>query len=205
MCIRNPSASHAQASRTLGRRGEPSGPPQYRRKLAPRLASFDYVGPYAYHLVLSTYGAVPLLASTNVVRTCLSRLQDVSERHGFQVLAYCFMPTHLHLLILGGENSRLLPFVKHFKQTSSHDCRGDASQLWQRSFYDRTLRREEDLEEVARYIWDNPVRAGLVDDWERFPFSGPFGADLKVRPYEETGGRRGTAQARPHGRGPERD
>jgi putative transposase len=95
------------------------------------------------------------------------------------------MPTHLHLLILGNEKSRLLPFVKYFKQTSSFDCRGDTSQLWQRSFYDRTLRAEEGLEDVARYIWGNPVRAGMVDEWEKFSFSGPFGADLKVRPYEE--------------------
>ena len=101
------------------------------------------------------------------------------------MLAYCFMPTHFHLLILGSENSRLLPFVRHFKQTTSFDCGGEAPQLWQRSFYDRVLRVEEDLEDVARYIWGNPVRAGIVDDWERFPFSGPFGADLKVRPYEE--------------------
>jgi hypothetical protein len=58
-------------------------------------------------------------------------------------------------------------------------------QLWQRSFYDRVLRVQGDLEDVARYIWGNPVRAGIVDDWDKFPFSGPFGADLKVRPYEE--------------------
>jgi len=96
------------------------------------------------------------------------------------------MPSHLHLLIQGSQGSRLLPFVKYFKQTSSFDCRGETTRLWQRSFYDRVLRVEEDLEGVARYIWGNPVRAGIVDDSERFPFSGPFGADLKVRPYEES-------------------
>jgi putative transposase len=95
------------------------------------------------------------------------------------------MPTHLHLLVVGSESSRLLPFMKRFKQTSSFDCRGEAPQLWQRSFYDRTLRAEEDLEHVARYICGNPVRAGMADEWEKFPFSGPFGADLKVRPYED--------------------
>jgi len=135
--------------------------------------------------VLSTYKELPLLATADVVETCLRRLREASEHHGFQVMAYCFMPTHLHLLIVGSEDSQLLPFVKHFKQTTSFDCGGDATQLWQRSFYDRVLRVEEDLEDVARYIWGNPVRAGIVDDWERFPFSGPFGADLKVRPYAE--------------------
>jgi len=136
-------------------------------------------------MVFSTCRQLPLLAIADVVETCLHRLGEASERHAFQVLAYCFMPTHLHLLIVGSEDSHLLAFVKHFKQTTSFDCAGEVPQLWQRSFYDRVLREEEDLEDVARYIWGNPVRAGMVDDWEKSPFSGPFGADLKVRPYEE--------------------
>jgi len=191
MSTRSGLALSQSVNRAPSRRGGPSGPPEllgpppYRRKLAPRLATFDYTGPYAYHLVLSTYKELPLLATADVVETCLRRLREASERRGFQVLAYCFMPTHLHLLIVGSEDSRLLPFVKHFKQTTSFDCSGEAPQLWQPSFYDRVLRVEEDLEDIARYIWGNPVRAGMVDDWEKFPFSGPFGADLKVRPYEE--------------------
>jgi REP element-mobilizing transposase RayT len=106
------------------------------------------------------------------------------------------MPTHLHLLVQGGDGSRLLPFVKYFKQGSSFDCRGEAPRLWQRSFYERVLRVEEDLEVAARYVWGNPVRAGIVDDWGKYPFPGPSGADLppeadpplagKVRPYEES-------------------
>ena len=126
-----------------------------------------------------------MLDKPSVVEPCLERFFQASERHGFRVLAYCFMPTHLHLLIVGSEDSRLLPFMKHFKQTSSFDCRGEAPQLWQRSFYDRVLRVEDDLEVAADYIWENPVRAGMVNEREKFPFSGPFGADLKVRPYEE--------------------
>ena len=191
MCTASGVAANHHTNRAPGRRGGPSGPPEpsappaYRRKLAPRLATFDYTGPYAYHLVLSTYKELPLLASADVVESCLDRLQQAAGRHRFQVLAYCFMPTHLHLLILGSDGSRLLPFVKYFKQGSSFDCRGEAPQLWQRSFYDRVLRVEEDLEGVARYVWGNPVRAGIADDWEKYPFSGPFGADLKVRPYED--------------------
>ena len=185
MSIRSASAPTQDAGRAPSRRGEPLGPPPHRRKLAPRLVTFEYTGPYVYHLVRSTYKGLPLLDKPDVVRPCLERLLQASERHGFQVRAYCFMPTHLHLLILGSDGSRLLTFVKYFKQGSSFDCREEAPQLWQRSFYDRVLRVEEDLESVARYVWSNPVRAGIVDDWEEFPFSGPFGADLKVRPYED--------------------
>jgi hypothetical protein len=44
--------------------------------------------------------------------------------------------------------------------------------LWQWSFYDRVIRREEDVSALARYIVENPRRAGLTQDGERWPFAG---------------------------------
>jgi REP element-mobilizing transposase RayT len=41
--------------------------------------------------------------------------------------------------------------------------------LWQRGFHDRAVRREEDLQAVARYIVANPLRAGLVRRVHDYP------------------------------------
>ncbi len=84
------------------------------------------------------------------------------------------MPDHLHILVAGGEKSSLTKLVKRFKQTSSyHYMGGGRSRLWQRSYYDHVLRCEEDVVEVARYIWENPIRKGLVETVRDYPFSGP--------------------------------
>ena len=65
--------------------------------------------------------------------------------------------------------------MRFFKQLSGHAYKRSTGQpLWQISYYDRVLRREEDMEDVARYIWANPVRAGLVSDAGSYPFAGPF-------------------------------
>jgi REP element-mobilizing transposase RayT len=84
------------------------------------------------------------------------------------------MPDHLHLLLSGEQDSSLADFVRHFKQLSGYRYKReyDAS-LWQISYYDHVLRRDEDLPTVARYIWENPVRAGLVQERGRYPFFGP--------------------------------
>jgi len=34
------------------------------------------------------------------------------------------------------------------------------------------LRKEEDLEETSKYIVNNPVRRGIVKEWDQYPFSG---------------------------------
>ena len=44
--------------------------------------------------------------------------------------------------------------------------------LWQRYGFERTLRRDESTLSVARYILENPVRAGLAASAEDYPFLG---------------------------------
>jgi len=44
--------------------------------------------------------------------------------------------------------------------------------LWQKGYYEHVLRDEEDSKEIAFYIIANPVRAGLVQSPDDYPFSG---------------------------------
>ena len=45
--------------------------------------------------------------------------------------------------------------------------------LWQKSFYDHVVRKEENLNSVAEYIFNNPVRKGMVENYDDYPFLGP--------------------------------
>jgi putative transposase len=109
------------------------------------------------------------------VRFSIKTLHEKAAGHGFEVLAYCFMPNHVHLLVVGLiETSRLQPFVQQFKQITGFAFKQEhGAPLWHRSYHDRVLRRDEDLPAVAAYIWGNPVRAGLVESVEEYPYSGP--------------------------------
>ena len=44
--------------------------------------------------------------------------------------------------------------------------------LWQRSFHDHILRRNENIVSALWYLFNNPVRAGLVSEWTEYPWSG---------------------------------
>jgi putative transposase len=100
-------------------------------------------------------------------------LEDAARNAGFRLLAYCFMPDHLHLLVEGSEGSDLAQFMKEFKQASSFDYKRRTERpLWQRSYYDHVLRGPDDLRCALDYILENAVRAGLVDKPGAYPFSG---------------------------------
>jgi putative transposase len=89
-------------------------------------------------------------------------------------IAYCFMPDHMHLLIEGqSEASDALAFVHRAKQLSGYEfSKMFGRTLWQPSFNDHILRDDEATLSVARYIFENPVRAGLVKNPEDYPFLG---------------------------------
>jgi len=127
-------------------------------------------------VTLNTQRRARFLRGQDFVGLCEEELGKAAERHHFVILAYCFMPDHLHVLLQGTQDSRLIPFVQRFKQATGYRFKErTGTTLWQRSFYDHVLRSEEDMDQVAEYIWNNPVRAGLVQDRDSYPFWGPRG------------------------------
>lgn len=152
----------------------------YVRKTSPRLHDFEYAGPYTYFVTCSTYQKRPYFNEKATVDMVLPVLRYGGEQNSFSIYIYCFMPRHLHLLLGGSDNSKLSQFMKTFKQRSSFTFRkefGDV--LWQRSYYDHVLRKDEALKNVALYILNNPIRAGLASDYKIYPFSGSFVFDTK--------------------------
>jgi REP element-mobilizing transposase RayT len=81
------------------------------------------------------------------------------------------MPDHIHLLL---QDKDIVDFVRLFKgrMTPKAFAIEPGRRLWQRGFYDHALRKEESLEVVALYIWENPVRTGMVDDPAKYAWSG---------------------------------
>lgn len=145
-----------------------------RLRKSPRLADFSYQGSFVYNLTFVTRKRQPFFRSADVVQTCLDALTMACERYGIGTIAFCFMPDHLHLLLAGRDGSSLGHFARHFKQLSGyHFKRTHGAGLWQISYYDHVVRREEDVQQIAAYIWDNPLRAGLVENRLDYSYSGP--------------------------------
>jgi putative transposase len=141
---------------------------------SPRLADFEYHGTHAYSVTLVTTLRRPLFTERSNSAEGERFLGIAAGKYGFKVMAYCFMPDHLHLLVAGDEWSSLPDFMRHFKQLSGYHYKQRTGQrLWQTSYWDHVLRFEEALEDVARYIWGNPVRAGIVTDHRDYEASGP--------------------------------
>lgn len=140
----------------------------------PRIAEFDYVGLYRYFLTICTFERARVFVQPDLVAPVLEQFRRLAGRDGFALFAYCFMPDHLHLLVEGTqETSDLRRFVFTAKQSSGFTYkRAVGRRLWQEGYYDHVLRDEEATIVKARYIVENPVRAGFARTIQEYPFSG---------------------------------
>jgi REP element-mobilizing transposase RayT len=68
------------------------------------------------------------------------------------------MPDHLHWLMVLG-NDALPEVVRLLKGRSA---RAIGQPVWQANYHDHAMRKEDDLQKMARYIVANPLRANLV-------------------------------------------
>jgi putative transposase len=141
-----------------------------------RLPKQHYLGRRCYFLTLCAPDRIPYFRSARAARWLLESLQQIAAQQSFTLNAYCLMPDHLHVLLQGDSpTSDLLCFVKMFKHKTTFYFRLKAGKtLWQISFFDHVLRTAEDLSKTTEYILLNPVRAGLVQRAEDYPYSAFF-------------------------------
>ena len=139
-----------------------------------RLAGVSYVGYQRYFLTACTAARHPAFASPPVTEGCLWQLRQSADAHAFAIAAYCFMPDHLHVVVYAtSDASDLCAFVVHYKKLTGYEySRRWGRRLWQPGYYDRVLRDDESTEAVARYVLENPVRAGLAKRLGEYRFSG---------------------------------
>jgi len=156
-----------------------------RRRNSYRLAGHDYADPsYAYFVTLSAQiktvkgGSVdparPFTSCPSLAAQAVESLTYYRRQGKWLLFAYCLMPDHLHLLVTpeGGVNLSIVLGQYESFVTRSAWGYGIVGALWQRSFHDHILRKQEAAAEVVAYILNNPVRGGLVEQWEDWPWCG---------------------------------
>jgi putative transposase len=149
-----------------------------------RLPRDQYTGTKTYFVTICCEDRRPIFLDANRAKTALDALKRVSEAMGFLVHAYCLMPDHAHFLVEArSATSNLIKFVAQWKQSTGFAFRQELPRrFWQRRFYDHILRRPEDSDAVAWYIWMNPVRKGIVAEASQYPFSGSFTVEWPKNP-----------------------
>jgi putative transposase len=102
----------------------------------------------------------------------LETLQQYRREGNYKLHAFVVMPDQIHLL-LTPQGITIERAVGLIKGGFSHRM-GSKFPVWQRGFTDHRIRDRNDFETRRNYIHQNPVRAGIVELCDSYPYSSAY-------------------------------
>lgn len=138
-----------------------------------------------YFFTVVTYRRIKLFRN-ELARRCLREaIEKTQSRRPFEIVAFCLLFDHLHCVwkLPQGDSDFSIRwssikgiFSREYmraKQNHVPLSRADKGELciWQKRFWEHQIRNERDLQKHVDYIHYNPVKHGLSESVEDWPWS----------------------------------
>ena len=142
-----------------------------------------------YHFAWSTHCRVALIRR-DYRPELLKIINEEAKKCGGWPIRHNAMPDHVHLLVRLPPTVRASDFIGQVKGATSHrvneEIKPSFKLLWQEGYGVLTLRQDEEVEKVSRYIDDQEVhhRAGRLSDLLERTAGGEDRPDSDVSPPE---------------------
>ena len=101
-------------------------------------------------------------------------IKQERQKYYFKLHEFVIMPDHYHLILTPPIRFTVSDTLHHINgvfSTQYNKATYQKGRVIQPNFYDHVIRDEKDYEIKANYIYNNPVRAGLVKQAEDYPWS----------------------------------
>lgn len=136
-------------------------------------------GTYFFTLALQNRTSEILIEKIELFKEAI---HTVKLEHPFNMKAYVILPDHLHTLWELPEDDfnysvRWQKIKTRFSKAIINSgivlnkTKHNEYDLWQRRFWEHTVRDQQDFENHVNYIHYNPIKHGLVDKLEDWPYS----------------------------------
>ena len=150
------------------------------QRRSPRSPVHDYFLPGAYYVTICLHDRRPFLQNATLQDILETTWQELPQRFpGIILDEFVVMPDHVHFIlwltsdsregltvsdVVGAYKSITAKAALSFLRSKGYSYR---SQFWQRSFNDRVLRNEKEVEQKREYIRNNPMKARLKESgWD---------------------------------------
>ena len=147
--------------------------PEIHHRQSIRLQGYDYTNEGIYFVTICCYQRQHLFGEIdngemkiNLIGQIVSALWQKIPQHfpNVELDGFILMPDHLHGIIIiseSKEKSSLANIIQNFKSISSRKINRITKtygiSIWQRNYYERIVRTEQELTNLYEYIKNNPA------------------------------------------------
>ncbi|MFA6981150.1 MAG: transposase [Ignavibacteriaceae bacterium] len=114
------------------------------------------------------------LSDERIAKICQCTIHYYDENQ-YKLICYCIMPNHIHLIFkLIPNNKGISKIMQSIKRTSASESNKVLDRegiFWQAESFDRLIRDDKELYFTINYVLENPVKAGLIDAWEKWRYT----------------------------------
>jgi putative transposase len=131
---------------------------------------------HPYHAWNRANRRQPIFLKDKDYTAFLNLLVEAKSHADVDILAFCIMPNHWHLVLRQEEEDRISRYMQWLmgrhasRYHADYGLRG-TGHLYQDRFKSRVVNDDHDFLGVCRYVESNPLRAGLVGRAEQWPWS----------------------------------
>ena len=138
----------------------------------PRPLRIEYENAY-YHVMNRGRGRQRIFHSDDYFHAFLECLEQAHARFGLQVLCYCLMSNHYHLLVKTPESNlgRIMRHINGIYTQRYNRLRRTDGSLFRGRYKAICVETDSYQLQLSRYIHRNPLEARVVDDLEKYPWS----------------------------------
>lgn len=155
-----------------------------------------------YFFTVVTHKRQPILCDDVCTSALRKSIEKVRRAHPFDIKAWVLLPDHLHCIwelpADDKDYSKRWGMIKkdftervkdrlEFEEPSASRIKHREHAMWQRRFWEHSIRDEEDFKNHCDYIHYNPVKHGLVKNVKDWEYS-TFHRYVKNGYYEESWG-----------------
>ena len=115
----------------------------------------------------------PMFLKEPEIGNLVSQAIHFRDNKEYNLICFCIMPNHVHLIIYKIQKPlfRILQSLKRFTAFEANKILRKQGSFWQKESYDHLIKSRKELADTISYILNNPVKAGLVSDWNEWGYT----------------------------------